>query len=72
MVAVQYYVEQYARPDTGEIIEPIKSVPVRSGESDLLQALQRIQQRTPVAIFSGLFFMFVRWIALVLFAFNLS
>lgn len=72
LVAVQYYVEQYARPDTGEIIEPIKSVPVRSGESDLLQALQRIQQRTPVAIFSGLFFMFVRWIALVLFAFNLS
>lgn len=55
LVAVQYYVEQYANPETGAIVPPpiAQSVPVRSGSSDLVQALQRIQQQTSIPIFSG-------------------
>lgn len=52
LVAVQYYVEQYVKFENNtSTITPQSAV--LSGESDLVQTLQRIQQQSRVPIFSG-------------------
>lgn len=54
LVAVQYYVEQYVKfENTTTSTGAPQSAAVFSGESDLLQSLQRIRQQSPVPIFSG-------------------
>lgn len=53
LVAVQYYVEQYAKPDTGEIVAPPPKLNPIHTEDGLPQTLQKIQQQTSIPIFSG-------------------
>lgn len=52
LVAVQYYVEQYVKFENNTSTVAPQSA-VLSGESDLVQTLQRIQQQSRVPIFSG-------------------
>lgn len=54
LVAVQYYVEQYVKfENTTTSTGAPQPAAVFSGESDLLQSLQRIREQSPVPIFSG-------------------
>lgn len=48
LVAVQYYVEQYALPENGTIVKP----PAQS-DAGLRETLQKIQQQTSIPVFSG-------------------
>lgn len=51
LVAVQYYVEQYALPENGTIVKPPPLQPSR--DAGLQQTLRKIQQQTSIPIFSG-------------------
>lgn len=49
LVAVQYYVEQYALPENGTVVKP--PAPLR--DAGLQQTLRKIQQQTSIPVFSG-------------------
>lgn len=52
LVAVQYYVEQYALPENGTVVKP-PLPPMPSRDAGLQQTLRNIQQQTSIPIFSG-------------------
>lgn len=53
LVAVQYYVEQYALPENGTVVKPPSPSPPPPRDTGLQQTLRNIQQQTTVPIFSG-------------------
>lgn len=57
LVAVQYYVEQYALPENGAVVQPPlpppPSPPTPLNSVNLQQTLQKIQQQTTVPVYSG-------------------
>lgn len=54
LVAVQYYVEQYALPENGTVVKPPPSPSAQpSRDTGLQQTLRNIQQQTTIPIFSG-------------------
>lgn len=58
LVAVQYYVEQYALPENGTIVKPPPASPPSplsppAIDAGLQQTLRNIQQQTSIPVFSG-------------------